>query len=160
VTEPTLPTIQKEMKVGAFNKWMAYLLLQNSDQNKYGPMINGLLSQFSMGNNQYPKTITAATDIMSKHKHDSWGNPNKKKSWSNTNKEEGENSPKNPNESKETSFAQNNKDKTCYCCGKKGHTSPECKEKNTRQKERRLGIQKSRTAYASSSSGRNSKDRQ
>jgi hypothetical protein len=23
----------------------------------------------------------------------------------------------------------------CYCCGKKGHISPECKENNTRKKE-------------------------
>ena len=36
---------QKEMKNGAFNKWMAYLLLRNSDQTKYGSMTNGLVSQ-------------------------------------------------------------------------------------------------------------------
>ena len=61
--------IKKSMKIGAFNKWMAYLLLQNSNQQKYGSMMNGLILQFSMGNNQYPK-ITAATDILSNHEHD------------------------------------------------------------------------------------------
>jgi hypothetical protein len=70
---------QKAMKVGTFNKLMSYLLLRNSDPNKYGSMINGLISQFSMGNNQYPKTIMAATDILSNHKHNNWGISNKRK---------------------------------------------------------------------------------
>jgi hypothetical protein len=127
---------KKAMKVGAFNKWMSYLLLRNSDPNKYGSMINGLISQFSMGNNQYPRTITAATDILSNHRHDNWGTSNKKTNWSNKPKEDENNTPKSQNETNETSVAQqNNKDKTCYCCGKKGHISPECKEKNTRKKE-------------------------
>jgi hypothetical protein len=36
---------------------------------------------------------------------------------------------------KETSFAQVGKDKTCYCCGKKGHISPKCPQKTTIKKE-------------------------
>jgi hypothetical protein len=76
--ETDAPT-QKLMKIGAFNKWMAYLLLRNSDQQKYGSLMNGLISQFSMGNNQYPKTITAATDILSNHKHDDYKIAYKKK---------------------------------------------------------------------------------
>jgi hypothetical protein len=67
------------MKIRAFNKWMTYLLLQNSNQNKYGSMTNRLIAHFSMGNNQYPKTIMAATDIVSNRRHDNWGNQNKKK---------------------------------------------------------------------------------
>ena len=51
---------QQDMKDGAFDKWMAYLLIRNSDQSKYGSLVNGLVSQFSMENNQYPKTITNA----------------------------------------------------------------------------------------------------
>ena len=126
--------IKTLMKTGAFNKWMAYLLLRNSNQRKYGSMMNGLVLQFSMGNNhQYPKTIKAATDILSNHKHDNGNNPNKKTSWLKPNKDKADNASKNTNETKGTSFAQNNKDKTCYCCGKKGHISPECKEKNTRK---------------------------
>ena len=70
--------IKKPMKTGAFDKWMAYLSLRNSNQGKYGSMMNGLISQYSMGNNQYLKTITAATDILSNHKHDNWGNQKKK----------------------------------------------------------------------------------
>jgi hypothetical protein len=32
---------QKIMKADAFNKWMAYLLIRNSDQAKYGSLMNG-----------------------------------------------------------------------------------------------------------------------
>ena len=59
--DETDATKQKELKKIAFDKWTAYLLIRNSDQSKYGSLLNGLLSQFSMDNNQYPKTVTAAT---------------------------------------------------------------------------------------------------
>jgi hypothetical protein len=64
------------------------------------------------------------------------GNSNKKK-WSNKpKKDEDENSSnKTPNKTNATSFAQGGKDKTCYCCGKIGHLSPECPDKNTIKKE-------------------------
>jgi hypothetical protein len=121
---------------GAFDRWMAYLLIRNSGQAKYGSLSNGLVSQFSMQNNQYPKTCTTATDILSSHRFDNRGNSSKKK-WNNRpKKEEDENSSgKTTNETNATSFAQGGKDKTCYCCGKAGHLSPECPDKNTIKKE-------------------------
>jgi hypothetical protein len=70
--------LQQNMKDGAFNKWMAYLLIRNSDLAKYGTVMNGLVLQFSMQNNQYPKTITAATDVLSNHRFDNSGVLNKK----------------------------------------------------------------------------------
>jgi hypothetical protein len=117
------------MKDGAFDRWMAYLLICNSDQAKYG-------SQFSMQNNQYPKTCTTATYILSNHRFDSRGNLTKKK-WNNRpKKDEDENSSsKTTTETNATSFAQGGKDKTCYCCGKAGHLSPECPDKKTIKKE-------------------------
>jgi hypothetical protein len=73
--------IKQEIK-GAYDRWMAYLLIRNSDQAKYGSFSLGLVSQFSMQNNQYPKTCTTATDVLSNHRFDNRGNSNKKK-WSN-----------------------------------------------------------------------------
>ena len=34
--------------------------------------MNGLISQYSMENDQYPKSITAAIDILANHKHDNY----------------------------------------------------------------------------------------
>jgi hypothetical protein len=61
-------TLKKEMKDGAFDRLMAYLLIRNSDEAKYGSLSNGRVSQFSMQNNQYPKTCTTATYILSNHR--------------------------------------------------------------------------------------------
>jgi hypothetical protein len=104
---------KQEMKDGAFDRWMAYLLIRNSDQAKYGSLLNGLVSQFSMQNNQYPKTCTTATDILSNHRSNNRGNSNKKK-WSNKpkNDEDARSSDKTTNGTNATSFAQGRKDKT------------------------------------------------
>ena len=61
---------QDDIKKDAFKRWSTYLLIQNSDQAKYGSLMSGLISQYSMDHNQYPKTITTAMDILSNHKHD------------------------------------------------------------------------------------------
>jgi hypothetical protein len=60
-----------------------------------------------------------------------------KKKWNKRpKKDEDENSSgKTTNETNATSFARGGKDKTCYCCGKAGHLSPECPDKNTIKKE-------------------------
>ena len=124
------------MKDQAFGKWMAYLLIRSSDQSKYGSLMTGLVSQFSMENNQYPKTIRAATDILSNHKHDRRESQKIKKDWSKSDKPDDETLSTITSNTNETSFAQgNNKSFTCFCCGKKGHISPECPEKNSRKKE-------------------------
>jgi uncharacterized glyoxalase superfamily protein PhnB len=112
------------------------ILIRNGNRAKYGSLSNGLVLQFSMQNNQYPKICTTATDILSNHGFDNRGDLNKKK-WSNkTRKNADENtSSKTTNETTKTSFAQGSKDKICYCCRKKGHMSPECPDKNSIKKK-------------------------
>ena len=122
---------RKELKSEAFGKWMAFLLIRNSDQNKYGKLLDGLVSQFSMGNNQYPDAVRIATDIMAAHKHDNWGAKFNK----NRTAKRDDDTPSTITTKSETSFAQTGKDKVCYCCGKKGHLSPDCPEKNTRDRK-------------------------
>ena len=54
----------------AYNQYMAYVYLQNADQSKYGSILRGLNTQQSLGNNQYPKTITEANNVLSNHRFD------------------------------------------------------------------------------------------
>jgi hypothetical protein len=61
--DATYTTLKQGMKYGAFDRWMAYLLIHNSDQAKYGSLSHGLVLQFSMKNNQYPNNCTTATYI-------------------------------------------------------------------------------------------------
>jgi hypothetical protein len=46
-----------KMKTDAFDQLMAYLLIRGSDQRKYGTLQKVFVSQLSLGNDQYPKTI-------------------------------------------------------------------------------------------------------
>jgi len=134
--EQTEAAKKQELKDGPFDKWMAYLLIQNSDQSKYGTLLNGLVSQFSMDNNQCPKNIMSATDILSNHKHDPRKDKgNGKRNKYNNKKEDNDKTAPSTITTIETSFVQNSKDQTCYCCGKQGHISPECPDKNTIKKK-------------------------
>ena len=54
----------------AYNKFVAYLYLENSDRLRFGSLILGLQSQFSLGSDQYPKTLEDAVAVLSAHKYD------------------------------------------------------------------------------------------
>jgi hypothetical protein len=54
----------------AFGQLMAYLLIRFADPNKYGSLQKHLASQYSLGHDQYPKTILLATDALSQHRFD------------------------------------------------------------------------------------------
>jgi len=71
------PTQQQTLKDKAFERWMAFLFLKNSDIKKYGNVVSGLASQYSLKNDQNPDKIVDATNILSSHKHD---NHNKRQS--------------------------------------------------------------------------------
>ena len=114
-----------ELKAEAFGIWMAFLLLKNSDQSKYGSLLNGLTSQYSMDINQYPRTIMAASDTLVNHKHDAKPVRQNQSGYTKKDEEGGTGHANN-----KTSFAQSGKKKYCYCCGKEGHLSPDCPKKD------------------------------
>jgi hypothetical protein len=63
----------------AFNQFMAYTYLDNADKAKYGTLLTGLNTQTSLKNNQYPKTVTEAANILSKHHWHNAGKTNNNK---------------------------------------------------------------------------------
>ena len=64
---------KKRIKSEEFNKWIACLLIANSGQLKYTSLVNGMASQYSMKNNQYPKDIISSSDIMKKCRYEDSG---------------------------------------------------------------------------------------
>ena len=116
---------KQEMKNESFDKWMACLLMRNSDQKKHGSLLEGLSAQHSMNNNQHHTVITKAADILANHKHDNAKNKRQNSHKKPQDKTNGDDKNEGP---KEQSFAQ--ADKTvCYCCGKPSHKSPDCSKK-------------------------------
>ncbi len=110
---------ETEMKEAAFNAWIAYLFMRGSDQSKYGSIIKGFNSQFSLGNDQYLKTIQMAMDVLSNHKLDTKFFENKQRKSNQLVARQDEEVPP------AASFSQK-KDVVCYVCSKPGHTKPEC----------------------------------
>ena len=106
---------------------MTYMIIRNSDQAKYGSLLNGMVSQFSMNNNQFPVDIRQAMDILSTHKHDNHKTRNERGRPKDDKDETMKKSV--------ASFTLNENMKTCYCCGKKGHMSPKCLERDKIPKE-------------------------
>jgi hypothetical protein len=104
----------------AFEQLLAFSYLENANQSKYGSILSGLNTQQSLGNDQYPKSIAEANNVLSNHCFDAI-----KQGSRFFNKTSTENSKKEPKQEKiNLSFAQ--LEGKCYCCGKPGHKSPQC----------------------------------
>jgi hypothetical protein len=55
------------------------MYMRNADCNKYGILFNELSSQFSLGQDQYPKTILDANNVLSNDQFDAAYIENRKK---------------------------------------------------------------------------------
>ena len=99
----------------------------------------GLITQQLLGNDQYPKTITEANTVLSNHRF---------VYAKVTNTNPGNQSKYKPDEQEQEKvnifFAQ--MEKKCYCCGKKGHRSPQCQYKVKPKAE--WAINKSQQSHA------------
>ena len=105
----------KSLQDQAFEQFLAYAYIENADQTKYRSILSGLTTQQSLGNDQYPKTITEANNVLSNHKFDAFKQGNKFH-----NKTSNEPAKQESEQQKVTlSFAQ--MEGMCYCCGKPGH---------------------------------------
>jgi hypothetical protein len=124
---------QNAMYDTAYPRWMAYMLMKNSNQGKYGLLLTGLTTQYSMGVNMYPENVVKAVDILTNHRFD------KKEPRNNNNNQRNKN--RNDNDTASTMTTQSSfnqeqaKNAQCFCCGKKGHYANKCPEKGKRPKD-------------------------
>ncbi len=127
-----LPKLKEQLKMKdeeVFEQFMAYMIIANSDRSKYGSILGGLNTQYSLGNDQYPKTVVQAVTVMSNHKFDKKPSEHKK----NNDKKKEEKDSNEEEENPKLSFAQ--MEGKCYCCGKAGHKSPNCRYKDKPKSE-------------------------
>ncbi|MGC8483975.1 MAG: C2HC-type zinc finger protein, partial [Thermodesulfobium sp.] len=119
---------EKKYKEEFFEAWMAYLVIRGSDQSKYGSLTANFVQQYSLGNDQYPRTIEMATDVLSQHRFDSKFYENQKKHYVHRQNEKAVEDGVGA-----ASFAQKDKSKdlVCFICGKPGHRSPQCPDKDS-----------------------------
>ena len=110
----------------ASEQLFAFLYLENASQDKYGSILRSFNSQKSLRNDQYPRTITEANNVLSNHNFDTTRLQKHQKPNRQQNKQQDDGELKN-DESPTLSFAQ--LEGKCYCCGKAGHKSPECRHK-------------------------------
>ena len=141
---------QLEIKSKNWKAFEAYLFIRGCDPSKYGSFVKNLASQYSLGNDQYPKTLQAAVDAFQQHRYDPKYFELKKKDRerrsNNNNNNTSGNSESMP--SQQTSFAQTQPPRStanrnanqappgtvttaiCHCCGQAGHISKYCPDLN------------------------------
>ncbi len=71
-----------------FERFLGYLYLDSADQSKHDAILSGLNTQKSLGDEQYPKSITESNNVLSNHKFDK-KDKNRSKNSSNDKYKEG-----------------------------------------------------------------------
>jgi len=115
----------------AAEHFFAYKYLVNADKNKYGSLLDDLRSQYSRGTDQFPRTLEGATNLLSEHKLDNGKQQSQQQN--NNQRQHQKKEDKSEDDTPTWSFAQ--MEGKCYCCGKPGHKSPDCRFKDKIPKE-------------------------
>ena len=101
---------------------MAFLYLENADQDRYESMMKNLNSQKSLGNCQYLKSLIESNNFLSNHKYD-----NAKELKERRQKSKNSNQSENRKETQDepATLLLDQLEGRCYCCGKADHKSPD-----------------------------------
>ena len=130
---------QKEMtslKHKTVDEFLAYVYLENTDRSRYGSVLTGLETQFSLSHDQYPKSLIDAQNVIENHTYDPEYRKKRKDKYENRSKNR-ENKETNQDNREQRdapslSFAQMRN--TCYCCGK-NHKLPDCPDRHSTPKD-------------------------
>jgi len=114
------PTADQE---AARNKYLACVFLAGVDKSKYGNAVDDLNNDFLLGAISYPEDVPSMMTLLSNRRGDHGGNK-----YVDALKDGDDDS----SIGSLASFLQREKkDKVCYCCGERGHTSPNCPQRST-----------------------------
>ena len=61
-----METIRKEL----MDQFLAFVYLENTDRSRCGSIVTGLEAQHSLGNDQHPKNLIAAQNVIENHQCD------------------------------------------------------------------------------------------
>ena len=104
------------------------MILRGCDKAKYKSLVKGFVNQFSLKNDQYPKTMQDMSDALSKHTFDEEFHKRNKRKAEQRKKKPKEDKGDDDEDNNELNFAQALKRKqyACYKCGKSDHPLSKC----------------------------------
>ena len=139
----------ERLKKTAFETYTTAIFMANGDRSKYGQLIDGFSTQYALGNDQYPRTLQGAVDVMRRQK--------RLKSESRAESRNNSTSTGPNTTPVESSFAQGVK--RCYCCGSTEHLANNCPERGSKPRnewfDRRSATQHHQTESRASNQDNN-----
>ena len=114
--------------------FIAWHFMQAAHYKQYGILLTNFATQYSLGNNQYPRTFNAALDVLSNHKLDAKYYKQRKRDKDQL-KIDAKQEDTNPSLDA-PSNAQKSKEYRCHCCGSRDHNLKKCPELKTRPRDR------------------------
>ena len=132
------PVEQLRLLTCGFARWKAYIFWENSDNDKYGQLKQGAVNAFARGQDDFPKNLEQARNILASHKFEQAyydkqkkREENNKKNASDTNKKQESNKSQQKQVANASAGQQHAQSSNglmiCFKCGGTGHTTKSCK---------------------------------